>query len=116
MKALIFDSRQEAVHVCDVTGQEIDEMSQKRGGGTQVEKRSFHELKSWRSQLRRLRQLEDVGQNSKDEELQERRDQLSEKGFLWVFTSTGLSKEQPGSFQQNYPHSSHNTGQKEWII
>lgn len=82
MKALMFDSRQEAVHVCDVTGQEIDEMSQKRGGGTQVEKRSFHELKSWRSQLRRLRQLEDVGQNSKDEELQERRDQLSEKGFL----------------------------------
>lgn len=27
MKALIFDSRQEAVHFCDVTGQEIDEMS-----------------------------------------------------------------------------------------
>lgn len=74
MKALIFNSRQEAVHVCDVTGQEIDEMSRKRGGGTQVEKRSFHELKSWRSQLRRLRQLEDVGQNSKDEELQEGRD------------------------------------------
>lgn len=61
MKALIFDSRQEAVHFCDITGQEIDEMSPKHGGGTQVEKRSFHELKSWGSQLRRLRQLEDVG-------------------------------------------------------
>ena len=47
MKALIFNSRQEAVHVCDVTGQEIDEMSRKRGGGTQVEKRSFHAIDSY---------------------------------------------------------------------
>ena len=74
MKALIFDSRQETVHICDVTGQEIDEMSPKHGGGTQVEKRSFHELKSWRSQFRMVRQLEGVGQNSRDEKLQEGRD------------------------------------------
>ena len=45
-------------------GKEINEMTPDIGGVVQVEQRRFLGSKSWRSELRRQRQLEHVGQST----------------------------------------------------